>query len=67
MLNYNSPGATGALPVAALIVDRIVKEDRFRPLARSYSGGKVGSADLGPVSKWDIHHIGDLLLEKTGH
>jgi L-2-hydroxyglutarate oxidase len=67
MLNYNSPGATGALPVAALIVDRIVKQDRFRPLARSYSGGKVGSADLGPVSKWDIHHIGDLLLEKTGH
>lgn len=68
MLNYNSPGATGALPVAALIVDRIVKQDRFRPLARSYSGEKVGSArDLGPVSKWDIHHIGDLLLERTGH
>jgi L-2-hydroxyglutarate oxidase len=68
MLNYNSPGATGALPVAALIVDRIVKQGGFRSTARSNSDEKVGSAgDLGPVSKWDIHHIGDLLLEKTGH
>jgi (S)-2-hydroxyglutarate dehydrogenase len=64
ILNYNSPGATGALPVAALIVDRIIRQDRFRSTDGSSSGEKVDSAkDLGPVTKWDIHHISDLITE----
>ena len=68
MLNYNSPGATGALPVAALIVDRIVKQEGFRSTARSNSGEKGNSRrDLGPASKWDIHHLGDFLNERRGH
>ena len=64
MLNYNSPGATGALPVAALIVDRIIKHGTFRSSARSDNGKNAGSTkDLGPVTKWDIHHISDSLTE----
>lgn len=64
MLNYNSPGATGALPVAALIVDRIVRQDRFRTTTGYSSGNKINSAkDVGPVTKWDIHQISDLITE----
>ena len=63
MLNYNSPGATGALPVQ-LIVDRIVRRDRFRTTTGPSSGNKINSAkDLGPVTKWDIHQISDLITE----
>jgi (S)-2-hydroxyglutarate dehydrogenase len=66
MLNYNSPGATGALPVAALIVDRIIEQDRFGSSTRSSSGEKVDPAkDLGPVTKWDIRHISHMLTEGT--
>jgi L-2-hydroxyglutarate oxidase len=64
MLNYNSPGATGALPMAALIVDRIVKQDKFRLSTRSGGGEKNNTAkDHGPVISWDIHHISDRLTE----
>jgi (S)-2-hydroxyglutarate dehydrogenase len=65
MLNYNSPGATGALPVAALIVDRILKQGRFRISRRSgNSGEKTDSTkDLGPVTKWDVNQIGDMLTK----
>jgi len=66
MLNYNSPGATGALPVAALIVDRIMKLGRFRTSIRTRSGEKVDSTrDLGPVTKWDTRHISDFLTKGT--
>jgi L-2-hydroxyglutarate oxidase len=62
MLNYNSPGATGALPVAALLVDRILKQNRFRASAGTSSGERINSAkDLGPVTKWDIHQIREIL------
>lgn len=64
MLNYNSPGATGALPMAALIVDRIVKQDKFRLSTRSGGGEKNKTTkDHGPVTSWDIHHISDRLTE----
>jgi (S)-2-hydroxyglutarate dehydrogenase len=60
ILNYNSPGATGALPVAALIVDTIMKLGRFR-----ISGSdKTTSTDLGPVTKWDIGQISEFLKKK---
>jgi L-2-hydroxyglutarate oxidase len=65
MLNYNSPGATGALPVAALIVDRIIKQDGFRNSTRlGRSGEKAESTkDLGPVTKWDVNQISDMLTK----
>jgi L-2-hydroxyglutarate oxidase LhgO len=65
MLNYNSPGATGALPVAALIVDRIIKQDGFRNSTRlGNSGEKAESTkDLGPVTKWDVNQISDMLTK----
>lgn len=59
-LNYNSPGATGALPVAALIVDKIMKLGRFRT---SESGDKADSRDVGPVTKWDIGQISEFLTK----
>jgi (S)-2-hydroxyglutarate dehydrogenase len=66
MLNYNSPGATGALPMAALLVDRIIKQNRFRSSTGLKNGEKIDSAkDLGPVTKWDIQHISDRLTEDT--
>ena len=62
LLNYNSPGATGALPMAALIVDRIMKQDKFKLSTRAGSDEKIGATkDHGPVTRWDIHHISDRL------
>jgi L-2-hydroxyglutarate oxidase len=65
MLNYNSPGATGALPVAALIVDRIIKQDRFRNSTRLGSNGEKAEStkDLGPVTKWGVNQISDMLTK----
>jgi L-2-hydroxyglutarate oxidase LhgO len=65
MLNYNSPGATGALPISALIVDRIIKQDRFRSSTRFRSSGeKAGpTKDIGPVTKWDVNQISDMLTK----
>ncbi|HZD36892.1 MAG TPA: FAD-dependent oxidoreductase [Nitrososphaeraceae archaeon] len=60
-LNYNSPGATGALPVAALIVDRIMKLGRFR----TSGGEKATSRDLGPVTTWDIGQISEFLTKDS--
>jgi hypothetical protein len=66
MLNYNSPGATGALPMAALIVDRIMKQDKFKLSTRSGSDEKIGATkNHGPVTRWDIHHISDVLAGDT--
>jgi L-2-hydroxyglutarate oxidase len=66
MLNYNSPGATGALPVAALIVDRIMKQYKFRLSTRSESDKNIDSAkDHGPVTKWDINYISNRLTGST--
>jgi L-2-hydroxyglutarate oxidase len=65
MLNYNSPGATGALPVAALIVDRIIKQDRFRNSTRLGSSGEKAEStkELGPVTKWGVNQISDMLTK----
>ncbi len=66
MLNYNSPGATGALPVAALIVDHLIKQDRLRSSIRATSAEKFDPAkDFGPVTKWDIRHISHMLTVGT--
>jgi hypothetical protein len=50
--------------VAALIVDRIIRQDRFRTPTGYSSGNKVDPAkDLGPVTKWDIRQISDLITK----
>ena len=63
VLNYNSPGATGALPIAALIVNGLVEEGIISLLPGSPShllsnpGGTID--DKGPV--WDIAAISENL------
>lgn len=65
MLNYNSPGATGALPIAALIVDRVMKLGKFRSSEHTRNAGKgVLSMGRNPVTNWDIRHISEYLTEK---
>jgi L-2-hydroxyglutarate oxidase LhgO len=64
MLNYNSPGATGALPIAALIVDRVMKLGKFRNSGHTRNDEKgVSSMGLNPVTNWDIRHISEYLTE----
>lgn len=66
VLNYNSPGATGALPVAAMLISRIVRQGICNTSDRSKQDGREylpGGPD--PVAKWDIHHISDLLTKTT--
>lgn len=66
VLNYNSPGATGALPVAAMIVSRIVRQGIFKTSARSPQNDTEDlSHSSNPVARWDIHHISDLLTPLT--
>lgn len=66
VLNYNSPGATGALPVAAMIVSRIVSQGIFKTSARSPQNDTEDlSHKSNPVARWDIHHISDLLTPLT--
>ena len=56
LLNYNSPGATGALPIAAMIANKLV-EDGILP--RSNSAISRAINDKKP--KWDIAEISALL------
>jgi L-2-hydroxyglutarate oxidase len=66
VLNYNSPGATGALPVAAMLVSRIVRQGICNASERSEQGSKGHLHPRSyPVTKWDIHHISDLLTKAT--
>jgi (S)-2-hydroxyglutarate dehydrogenase len=66
ILNYNSPGATGALPVAAMLVSRIVRQGICNASDRSKEGGtEYLHCPPEPVAKWDIHHISDLLTKTT--
>ena len=51
LLNYNSPGATGALPIAAMIANRLV-EDGLTAISRTINDKKP---------KWDIAEISALL------
>ena len=46
LLNYNSPGATGALPMAAMLVNRLIED-----------GLVVPNSSGAPKSLWDIRSI----------
>jgi (S)-2-hydroxyglutarate dehydrogenase len=56
LLNYNSPGATGALPIAAMVANKLL-EDGI--LTRPNSG--IGTVnDKKPI--WDIAEISEFIL-----
>ncbi|MDQ3869600.1 MAG: FAD-dependent oxidoreductase [Thermoproteota archaeon] len=46
LLNYNSPGATGALPMAAMLVNRLIED-----------GVVIPNSSGAPKSLWDIRSI----------
>jgi hypothetical protein len=50
VLNYNSPGATGALPMAALIASKLIQKDVVR------TGGR-------PRSQWDATAVAERIGE----
>jgi L-2-hydroxyglutarate oxidase len=49
ILNYNSPGATGALPISATIVSRLLREGVLVP--------KNHSESVNRKDNWDINQI----------
>jgi L-2-hydroxyglutarate oxidase len=49
ILNYNSPGATGALPISATIVSRLLREGVLVP--------KNHSESVNRKDNWDINRI----------
>ncbi len=58
LLNYNSPGATGALPIAAMITNKLI-EDGISPRSNSSAISRTIN-DKKP--KWDIAEISALLF-----
>jgi L-2-hydroxyglutarate oxidase len=48
LLNYNSPGATGALPMAAMVVNRLIEDGIVMP-----------NSSGAPKSLWDIRSIAE--------
>lgn len=55
VLNYNSPGATGALPISAMIVSRLLREGLLVPRK---SDGSASSRDI-----WDVNLIDSQMSE----
>ena len=54
ILNYNSPGATGALPISATIVSRLLREGV--PLPRNYS------ESVNRKDNWDVNLIDSQIM-----
>jgi L-2-hydroxyglutarate oxidase len=57
VLNYNSPGATGALPIAAMIANKLI-DDGILP--KPNSAISININDKKP--KWDIAEISENIL-----
>jgi L-2-hydroxyglutarate oxidase len=58
-LNYNSPGATGALPIAAMVANKLI-EDGMLPRPNPSS---ISRKDKKPL--WDIAKISENILAST--
>jgi L-2-hydroxyglutarate oxidase len=58
LLNYNSPGVTGALPIAAMIANKLV-EDGILPRSNSSA---ISTTINDKKPKWDIQEISALLF-----
>ena len=59
VLNYNSPGATGALPLAALIADGLVGDGLISSGSSAYSVDEDDNFGNKKKSLWDIVTIAD--------
>jgi L-2-hydroxyglutarate oxidase len=60
VLNYNSPGATGALPMAAMIVNELI-EDGILLSASTSNSSTINSMKDNKKRIWDIAAISDQL------
>ena len=59
VLNYNSPGATGALPLAALIADGLVGDGLISSGSSAYSVDEDDNFGNKKKSLWDLVTIAD--------
>jgi (S)-2-hydroxyglutarate dehydrogenase len=57
VLNYNSPGATGALPMAAMIANELVEEGIL--LSASANSSTTNSTESNKNPIWDIAAISE--------
>jgi L-2-hydroxyglutarate oxidase len=65
VLNYNSPGATGALPMAAMIVNELI-EDGILLSASTSNSSNINSLKDNKKRIWDIAAISDQLRGSSG-
>jgi L-2-hydroxyglutarate oxidase len=65
VLNYNSPGATGALPLAALIADGLVGDGLVSSGSSPSSIDEDDNYDNKKKSLWDIVTIADQMRETS--
>jgi L-2-hydroxyglutarate oxidase len=63
VLNYNSPGATGALPMAAMIVNDLI-EDGILLSASTSNSSTINNMKEKRI--WDIAAISDQLRGSSG-
>ncbi|HET7285174.1 MAG TPA: hypothetical protein VFI70_10855, partial [Nitrososphaeraceae archaeon] len=63
VLNYNSPGATGALPIAAMIVNELIEDGKlsFPPKASPHLVSNSVSLKNNNKPMWDIAAISENL------
>jgi L-2-hydroxyglutarate oxidase len=57
VLNYNSPGATGALPMAAMIANRLIEDGRILSLSGFSSSSSSNNINNSKQPVWDIRTI----------
>ncbi|MGB7954870.1 MAG: FAD-dependent oxidoreductase [Candidatus Nitrosopolaris sp.] len=65
VLNYNSPGATGALPIAAMIVNDLI-EDGILLSASTSNSSTINNMKDNKKRIWDIAAISDQLQGSSG-
>lgn len=65
VLNYNSPGATGALPLAAFIVDGLVRDGLISSGPSASSIDEDDNYDNKKKSLWDIVTIADQMRRSS--
>lgn len=49
VLNYNSPGATSALPISAMIVNQLLRDGILRPRKNGQSIKRIDKWDVGLI------------------
>ncbi|HET7345222.1 MAG TPA: FAD-dependent oxidoreductase [Nitrososphaeraceae archaeon] len=59
LLNYNSPGATGALPMAALVVNQLIEDGFVSNVCNKNNNSEIKNTTTSKKAIWDIRTIAD--------